>query len=309
MTALDEAERKELAALFRLTSPLRYVPEAAIPPTWLASLRNASLPRRPKAVLFDLYGTLFSSSAGGEPGLAKDGSESSTAGRDGSEGEAAKILLEKELHAIGVEMDPAAFAEEVAVRIVEFRHAALERHPHPEIDIEGVVGSILGGAEARAIRRLALLLEAWKNPCAPMPGALALIDRLGRRSIRLGIVSNAQFYTPLLFEALFGAPPRDSGFESILTVYSFDGGIAKPDRAVFARAAAPLLASAVEPGEILVVGNSAANDIAQAKALGFITALFAGDRRSFRPGPEDGGGRPDTLIDSLDRLDATFPPA
>ena len=300
MKPLDVAETRELVGLFRKLSPLDFVPEPALPPPWLAGLRNAYLPRRPKALLFDLYGTLFASAAGGEP--------ATTRAAISGEGETARLFLEEELHACGHIAGASAFAEVVARRIVALRREALEGRPFPEIDIEEIVESIVPGSAA-SVRRLALLFEAWSNPCAPMPGALALLERLRGGAIRLGIVSNAQFYTPLLFEALFGAPPADAGFETILTIYSCDAGIAKPDPSLFSRAAAPLLAAGIAAGEILVVGNSAPNDIAPAKALGFMTALFAGDGRSFRPAPADTRGRPDSLIDGLDLLDASFPTA
>ncbi|HUX42768.1 MAG TPA: HAD family hydrolase [Rectinemataceae bacterium] len=298
---LEAAERFELIALLREVSPQGFAPDPGLPPPWIADLKNAPLPRPPKAVLFDLYGTLLASAAGGEPGLTSAGSKAE------GEGALAKRRLEDELPAAGCGMGAATFAEEVAHRIAERRDRALVRHPFPEIDIEEIVGSLILGAGAAAIRRLALLHEAWRNPCAPMPGASALLRRLRMKGLRLGIVSNAQFYTPLLFEALFGAAPAESGMETILTIYSFKTGIAKPDPALFVRAAAPLFAAGFEPGDILVVGNSTTNDIAPAASLGFMTALFAGDERSFRPARRDAGARPDTLIDSLQALDASFP--
>ena len=303
MRTLSDVERAGLVSLFRDVSPLDYVPEPALPPPWLAGLEKAPLPHRPRAILFDLYGTLFASAAGGDPGIAGTGTATAKTG------DAARRLLEGELLAGGYRRGVGAFTDDVARHVVEMRDRALERHPFPEIDIEEILGSLLPDLGAAARRRLAILHEAWRNPCALMPGAPAILGRLRREGIRLGIVSNAQFYTPLLFEALFGADPQESGFETMLTVYSFETGIAKPDGEIFARAAAPLLAAGLSPSDILVVGNSAANDVAPAAAFGFMTALFAGDGRSFRPAAMAAEGRPDILLAGLDGLGASLPPA
>jgi putative hydrolase of the HAD superfamily len=141
-----------------------------------------------------------------------------------------------------------------------------------------------------------------------MPGAVALLGRLRGGDIRLGIVSNAQFYTPLLVEALFGLAPEGLGFEPGLSAYSFEDGIAKPDPWPFLRAAGSLFESGMAPGDILFVGNSSANDILPAKGLGFMTALFAGDARSFRPSSGEGAeARPDSLLRGFDAFEAIFP--
>ena len=45
-----------------------------------------------------------------------------------------------------------------------------------------------------------------------MPGAAETLAALQQRGLLLGIVSNAQFYTPLMIEALLGKPPGELGF-------------------------------------------------------------------------------------------------
>ena len=52
------------------------------------------------------------------------------------------------------------------------------------------------------------------------------------------------------------------------------------------------------------------NDIAPAAALGFRTALFAGDRRSLRLREEDAlGVTPDAIITSLDQIASVLGPS
>ena len=53
------------------------------------------------------------------------------------------------------------------------------------------------------------------------------------------------------------------------------------------RARQRLQEKGIRPDQVLYVGNDMRNDVLPAQACGFLTALFAGDRRSFRPRPED----------------------
>ncbi|HUX38089.1 MAG TPA: HAD family hydrolase [Rectinemataceae bacterium] len=306
MSDMTNAEARGLVALFRGLSPRDPSPLRAEIPAELVGLLSAPLPRRPGAILFDLYGTLFASAAGGEPGIVSDGYGEAATGAP--EAWAARVFLAAELRAAGDPRRPEAFAADIDRGIAAFRDRARANRAFPEIDIAEIVGKLLPGLGAEEGRRISLAHEAWRNPCAPMRGALDLIEALGRGGYRLGIVSNAQFYTPLLFEALFGKTPAALGFEAGLTAYSFELGIAKPDPEVFRRAVARLLASGMAPGEILAIGNSAANDVVPASALGLMTALFAGDARSFRPAAALSPGKePDTILTDLEGLVALFP--
>jgi putative hydrolase of the HAD superfamily len=119
----------------------------------------------------------------------------------------------------------------------------------------------------------------------------------------MGVVSNAQFFTPLLVEALLGAPPEALGLETALSSYSFALGFAKPDLRLFEAVVRVLKDEGISPGEILFVGNSAENDVAPAQELGLLTSLFAGDCRSYRPaGPGKAGSSPDLVVTSLEEL-------
>ncbi|MBL8965462.1 MAG: HAD family hydrolase [Spirochaetaceae bacterium] len=297
---MTQEERRGLVKLLVKVSPSGLAAEPPLLRPDLAALVGAPLPRRPRAVLFDVYGTLLMSAAGGEPNLAGDA--------DGQGGEPALGLLEEELSRAGFRGGARRFALDLARAIAADREARLPATPHPEVDIQALVSRLLGDAPPEAGRRAALLLEAWLNPCAPMPGARELPARLRASGLRLGLVSNAQFYTPLLIEALLDRSPEELGFEAVLAAYSFEGGIAKPAEELFMRAAGPLLAEGLSPGGILVVGNSSANDIAPARRLGFMTALFAGDARSFRPtAPGSPGARPDTVLRGMDDFEEAFP--
>jgi putative hydrolase of the HAD superfamily len=281
-------------ALWRRLSPESIAVETPGLRPDLAARSKLRLAVRPKAVLFDIYGTLLVSAAGAEPNLG--------AAFSGGGGEAGR-LLEGALAPAGYSKGASGFAEELAERIADRHRLAGLTAPHPEIDIEILVGEILPTLSEREVRRIALLHEAAVNPCAPMPGARLLLDRLARSGVRLGLVSNAQFYTPLLLEALFGTAPEALGFEEALTSYSFTLGIAKPDSRPFESAIRILAEAGIARGEILFVGNSSANDVAPARKLGLRTALFAGDARSFRPSePGTPGSFPDLVLAGLHEL-------
>jgi putative hydrolase of the HAD superfamily len=196
-----------------------------------------------------------------------------------------------------------------------FRAAVLERHEalrgataYPEPRVEEVWAEFLArrGEAPGGARELALRYELAVNPAWPMPAAAETLALLRNRGLVLGLVSNAQFFTPLLFEAFFGAPPEALGFDRGLLIYSFEQGEAKPSPALFARAKKRLLALGLKPENVLYVGTDMLNDIAAASRAGFITALFAGDRRSLRlreGDPRLAGIRPDRVLRSLGDLD------
>lgn len=180
------------------------------------------------------------------------------------------------------------------------------RVPQPEVDVREVWATVIERhfqppADAYDPEVIALEYELAVNPVWPMPGAAAVIRELASRSFNLGIVSNAQFYTPLILEALFGSTPEGLGFRTC--IWSFETGIAKPSAEIFRRF---LDAAEIEsPGTVLYVGNDMRNDIAAAQEVGMITALFAGDTRSLRlreDEPISGTVAPDIVLSDLREL-------
>ena len=103
----------------------------------------------------------------------------------------------------------------------------------------------------------------------------------------MGLVSNAQFFTPYLFEWFLGAEPTSLGFKSDLIFLSYQMGYAKPSQIFFESVSTAVQGSGMDPHSVLVVGNDLLNDIYPAKQMGFQTALFAGDARSLRLRTED----------------------
>lgn len=220
-----------------------------------------------RAVLFDVYGTLLVS-ASGDIGVGSDY-------RRGSLDALASAFT-----------DPPLTGEELKAY---FREAVLEEHvrlfptvAHPEVRVEELWARCPGLVPGTDPAELALRFECEVNPCWPMPGAAAAVSALGSAGIVLGVVSNAQFYTPLYFDALFGSSLDGLGFDPDLRVYSCDLREAKPSPAPYAAARDVLAARGFRPDEVLFVGNDLFNDAYAASCVGFRTCLFAGDRRSLR---------------------------
>jgi len=225
-------------------------------------------------VLFDLYGTLWASAAGDLDHRDPDRI-------------AAPPALGELLARSGCGRDPSALARELAAAVRE-EHERLRAQgaDHPEVRIEALWARLLGLEDPAQARAFAVEYEALVNPVWPMPGLRAVLDALRRRGLALGILSNAQFYTPSLFECFLGAAPRELGFAEELCLYSFELGLAKPSARLFALARQRLLARGIRPSRVLMVGNDARRDLAPARAAGFRTALFAGDARSLRGAEE-----------------------
>jgi putative hydrolase of the HAD superfamily len=280
----------DLVNLIRQTSaPLPLLPPPDLPPDLEALVYPGGAPLSGiGTVIFDVYGTLFISaagdigSAGDEPRRPPDNAN--------------------------LEELRSYFRGEVLKR-----HGALRgKTAYPELRVEEIWADFLAQHRHRVTdegRELALRYELAVNPVYPMPGAEETLRILRDRGIRLGLISNAQFFTPLLFEAFFGAPPEGLGFDRSLLIYSFEMGEAKPSPALFAPAVRRLLARGLKPENALYVGNDMLNDIFAAKQAGFKTALFAGDRRSLRLREGDRrirGLRPDRVIRKLKDVPLSF---
>ncbi len=303
MTTADihaEAVRR----LRTLTHPLRPWPTAAIP----------RLPRLPevRAVLFDFYGTMFISGAG----------ELGVAAADPQPAALAAALKAAGIRASTPDASPTGLVlmrSAIEAERARGRGAGVR---HPEVDIRKIWAAVLrelgrrrltyGRPSPARISRLALDYEARVNPVWPMPGLRMILRRLRARGVVLGVVSNAQFFTPLIFEALLGGPPADWGFDPEACVWSYEWGEAKPSERLVSQALAGCRRRGIAPREVLFVGNDRRNDLAPAARRGCRTALFAGDRRSLRVRSRDPacrGVRPDVILTRWEQLNSVLFPA
>jgi putative hydrolase of the HAD superfamily len=254
-----------------------------------------------RAVLFDIYGTLFIS-ASGEVGSRR--------------GRAA--ALRRAFSACGLPLPPAGSRRAARLLpeliLAEHREQRAKGYEFPEVEIRLVFRRLVERLRGKGMaplpeavdeERLSLEYELTVNPAWPMPGAGSTLQALKERGYRLGLLSNAQFYTPFLFPALLGYRLEELGFESRLCAWSYRSRQAKPSLALFEEVTEALEGEGIRPADTLAVGNDRLNDVWPASRLGLRTALFAGDRRSYRPRPTDprlAGLSPDLVLTSLAQL-------
>jgi putative hydrolase of the HAD superfamily len=154
-------------------------------------------------------------------------------------------------------------------------------------------------------RQFAVEFELIANPVYPMPGLSETLRALKSAPLALGLISNAQFFTPQLFQWFLKADTTALGFDPELIFYSYRLGVAKPSLKLFEAAAAACTRKGIAPAGVLYVGNDMRNDIRPARETGFQTALFAGDQRSLRLRDDDRacrGVQPDLVITELPQL-------
>ncbi len=262
-------------------------PMKPIPTGFQADLRRLE---PVSAMIFDVYGTLLISSAG-EPVETRP-----------AESQAQVQIIADILGRHGIADSPVRIQDRLEQTIHEWHR--LERNrgiDRPEVDILEIWQTITGIQDMRRLKSLALAFELAVNPVYVMPGAMELTHACQAARIPMGIVSNAQFYTPLLLDWFFKADI----FDDKLCFYSFREGHAKPSPALFERAAKALAAMGLPAEKALFVGNDMLNDIHPAALAGFITALFAGDQRSLRMRETEArvkGVEPDLIVTELRQL-------
>ncbi len=256
-----------------------------------------------KSVIFDVYGTLLISGSGDVGTIRK--------GENGN-------LLCRALVSAGfvIKNDTACeYALSAVQRCISSHHSVLKLQgvPFPEVDILEIYSEVIddllhrnmisGKPVRMALLKLAVSYEILSNPLWPMPGCKETIAKLKETHV-LGIISNAQFYTPLMFKALIKQDIRGNCFREDLIYYSYQSKRAKPSPFMFDKMKKQLYNRyGIGGNEVLYVGNDMRNDVGAAHTAGFRTALFAGDARSLRLREDDDTNSiPDVILTDLRQL-------
>lgn len=281
-----------------LSCPLR--PIDTVVPKNIVSLPNI------KAVIFDVYGTMVVSGCG-DIGLARD--------------DISLRALESALEQTGFEGDIARAAE----RGVELFRIAIglfhedqrrKGKRFPEVEIRDIWQTVINQLfaecllktrdESGDVSQLSIEYEFRVNSVWPMPGIADVISMLIGHDIKLGIVSNAQFFTPMIFDALLNSSIDACGFGKTMCIFSYRYLEAKPSRYLFQLVLDELYQKyRICPEQTLYIGNDIRNDIWPANDLGMRTVLFAGDERSLRlrkDDPQCSNIRSDAIVTSLHQL-------
>jgi putative hydrolase of the HAD superfamily len=259
-----------------------------------------------RAVLFDVYGTLFISGSG-DISIASDMSNQ-------------RALMEalQVSGFSGLLDDTGAKGSKGLLQAIRRTHAKRREQgcAFPEVDIReewqaGLTslkkaGVLEGHINADAVQRVSVEYECRVNPVWPMPDMEETLQGLQEQDLLLGIVSNAQFYTLLMFPAFFERTHEASGFVPDLCAWSFQVLEAKPSTKMFHHVIEHLAKQfGIAQHETVYVGNDMLNDIWTASQCGLKTALFAGDQRSLRLREDDpgcAGLEPDVVITKLSQL-------
>lgn len=208
----------------------RYVAPAKLTSEW-ELLVNKQLPAKVMAVAVDVYGTILSSETGdiGSGSLLVTNGQYQNKDADNERGLSISF--------------PSNMADRLK-SIVNADHAELREKgiAWPEVNAPSVFARALDmnlddGARA------CVAWECATNRCAPMPGAKLFLEAITELRLALGIVSNAQFYTPIFIEEAFCSELFSTkeatglGFDKNLCLWSYETGHAKPDSWMFSELA------------------------------------------------------------------------
>lgn len=222
---------------------------------------------KPKIIFWDVYGTLLAAERGDLDSLVRRKKELRAAFAD-------------TVRTFDLRIEPAELHDLFLRCLVSERHA--RNVPYPEVRVDEIWFALLQQVHPQSpvtgnfAQEVALHFERRANPKRLMPGAFDVLVELKRRGYRHGIISNAQFYTPIELSALLRAESAcaicayESLFDPAHCVFSYQLGRAKPDPALFHQALGDLPADAG-----VMIGDSLANDILPARALG-LTAIHVG---------------------------------
>lgn len=260
-----------------------------------------------RVIVYDFYGTLFLSGVG-DIGV-DDGNYDSDA--------LIKALKSAEIPVIHDNAGKMGF--EYYNEVVEnmIRNIKNEGIEYPEPDIRKVWQRVLQRMKDASIierpvtdavaERISIEFEARMNPVWPVPGAIKTMLYFKKHGIPQGIISNSQFYTPVVLEALSNHTLSELGLKKELLHWSFEEKMKKPGLTFYENFIKKLTSfdSTISPGEVLFVGNDMLKDIYPAHKQGMKTALFAGDQRSLKWRKDDERCKnlqPDLIITKFSQL-------
>lgn len=260
-----------------------------------------------RIIAYDFYGTLFLSGVG-DIGV-DDGKYDAEA--------LLKALQSAEIPVIHNHTGSRGF--EIYNEVVEKMIGNLQNEgiEYPEPDIREVWlnvltrmknESLIGGPVTDSVsERISVEFEARMNPVWPVPEAVQTLLHFKEAGYPQGIISNSQFYTPVVLEALSGHTLDELGLKNELLHWSFEEKMKKPGLTFYKNFVKKLNAfsSTISPSQVLYVGNDMLKDVYPAHEIGMKTALFAGDQRSLKWREDDGRCKnlePDLVITGFEQL-------
>jgi len=241
-----------------------------------------------KIIVFDIYGTLIVSSSGDLDKATATTKHVITALNQGG-----FFFINSDLQ------------EENAKQLIKLFHKTIieeqnklkqQNHPYPEVDIIKVWTKCINTFEQKnilkrkgsvCIKTVTTVFEILSNKVYPMTWMQEVLKKLRQKNIPLGIVSNAQFYTPVIMNYFIDNTLSEdeliNGFDDDISVFSYKLLRSKPDTYLFELLTEKIYKKYnIKSSQVLFIGNDMLKDVWTAKQAGFKTALFAGDKRSLR---------------------------
>ena len=247
-----------------------------------------------QAVIWDVYGTLC--------GMELGDLEQAWADRDRLL-PAARALVEEfglgsPLRRMSAEQEPEKSLVELYLQRIEHSHERSCRQgvEYPEVVIEQIWEEILLRCTEAGYRqtgdedpldtayRMGYFFDCRLQTTSLYRGIAECLAALRQAGRIQGIISNAQFYTPLRLRRALRRALKNSDLEledfftEPLVLFSYELGFSKPNPRAFERVVKELRRRNIAPENILFIGNDMLNDIAAASAHGLRTLLFAADR-------------------------------
>lgn len=139
-------------------------------------------------------------------------------------------------------------------------------------------------------------------------GVAQALQGLREKNIKVGLLANAQFYTPMDLSFFL----RDSSgdviadyldiFDRELIYFSYEYGQAKPSTLLYRRLYDALYEYHILPAQTVMVGNDLVMDIESAQQIGMKTALYCGNEQSTFLHDKNGTVHPDISFSSYEQL-------
>tara|TARA_Y100000310_G_scaffold345252_1_gene463135 strand:+ start:3297 stop:4157 length:861 start_codon:yes stop_codon:yes gene_type:complete len=277
-------EIEKYAAGLQKRSPPRYSIKKSSTKPKLKILRGI------KAVLIDIYGTVLTSSL------------------DDLEMQSEKKAFTKTIKEFKLKVTEIDLERAYANEIKKEHHKKRKWVRNPEIKIEEIWDRILGRIGKKGVNKfeIAYFFDWVSDKNKPYPGTFETLKKLRTQGIKIGIVSNSQFYTPINLNIVLKHKSKgrikrwQDFFTAGLCALSYKEGFSKPNPKLFTKPKSKFKAS-----EMLMIGNDMLKDIRTAQKAGLRTVLFAGDKKSLRlhrGSKSVKGVKPDAIITDWKQL-------
>jgi len=274
-----------------------------------------------RAVLWDVYGTLC--------GVSLGDLDTTLQHEDLLERAAGAVIdefsLGEALERWYPQQQPEVALKNRYLQLIEISRAESRRRSieYPEVVIENIWAWILHGCVAAGYQmprdgdlmdmayRMGYYFDQSLQKTYLYPEAGQCLAALEEAGIIQGIISNAQFYTPIHLRRLLRKElgrqylELEDIFNEELILFSYELGYNKPNPGAFNRAIEFLLGRGLAAGDIVYVGNDMLNDVWAAKRCGMRTILFAGDSNQIvlrREDPQCQEVRPDSVVLQLRQI-------